>query len=396
MGNFATPGIFSPDGSDPRADVNPDQVPSESLAGLLSDAGLRPPRILTLAITGACNLHCRHCWVDGGRPTSAAHVPAATLWRLLREFAHLGGAGVRLTGGEPLCHPAWRDLLQHSRKLGFAQLALQTNAALILDQEAAALAELDFPGLVIQVSLDGARAASHDLVRGAGAFADALAGLKRLVAAGLAPRLSLFLTEMRHNVAEIPALLDLAEQLGIPSVTTGALVRCGRAASDALLAPPDPSDYLRLLDRYQTDEAFRRRYRARGKTAALEWRDANPATAHGCTFVENPYLTADGKLYPCLLCHAYSHAVTGVLGKPLATAFAQGAPAWSSLRQLSRDRAANIPACRACAHRASCGAGCMGRAWGSCGDFLAPEDRCNLRQAVLARKKNSSGTPGTG
>uniref|UniRef100_UPI00272EA460 radical SAM protein n=1 Tax=Geoalkalibacter sp. TaxID=3041440 RepID=UPI00272EA460 len=121
--------------------MNPDQVPSESLAGLLSDAGLRPPRILTLAITGACNLHCRHCWVDGGRPTSAAHVPAATLWRLLREFAHLGGAGVRLTGGEPLCHPAWRDLLQHSRKLGFAQLALQTNAALILDQEAAALAE---------------------------------------------------------------------------------------------------------------------------------------------------------------------------------------------------------------------------------------------------------------
>jgi MoaA/NifB/PqqE/SkfB family radical SAM enzyme len=103
-----------------------------------------------------------------------------------------------LTGGEPLCHPDWFRLLRCARDLDFPQLALQTNADLIRDDTAEALASLDFPGLSIQVSLDGATAASHDLVRGTGAFAGALAGLKRLVAVGLAPRLSLFLSEMRH------------------------------------------------------------------------------------------------------------------------------------------------------------------------------------------------------
>lgn len=385
MGSFSTPGFFSPGENGPKKDVKPDSAPPEPLARLWSDTGLRPPRVLTLAITGACNLQCRHCWVDGGRSASAAHAPAATLRRILREFAALGGAGARLTGGEPLCHPQWLDLLRFSRDLGFAQLALQTNADLIGDKEAAALAALDFPGFTIQVSLDGACAASHDLVRGPGAFACALAGLKRLAAVGLAPRLSLFLTEMRHNFEEIPTLLELAEHLGIPAVTTGALVRCGRAASDELVAPPDPSQYLRLRDRYETDARFRRHYLAIGKSAALEWRGDSPAATTGCTFVENPYLSADGKLYPCLLCHADSHAVAGVFAKPLAAALAEGVPLWSSLLRLSRDRAAIIPECRACAHRATCGAGCMGRAWGGCGDFLAPEDRCALRRAIYQR-----------
>ncbi|WP_305045581.1 radical SAM protein [Geoalkalibacter sp.] len=370
--------------------MSPDVIPPEALFRLLGEEGLSPPRILTLAITGVCNLHCRHCWVEGGAEASAAHVATANLRRLLREFAELGGAGVRLTGGEPLCHPDWFSLLRCARDLDFPQLALQTNAELLRNDTAEALASLDFPGLSIQVSLDGATAASHDLVRGTGAFAGALAGLKRLVAVGLAPRLSLFLTEMRHNFDEIPALLELAEELGIPELTSGALVRCGRAARDERIAPPTATQYLGLLDRYDTDEAFRNRYRARGKIAALEWRGESRARTQDCSFVENPYLSAAGTLYPCLLCHADSHAATEVFAKPLAAAFAEGARPWSALRQLSRERAASIPECRACAHRASCGAGCMGRAWGGCGDFFVPEDRCALRRAVYARKKTNA------
>src|SRR5450631_3350050 len=158
-------------------------TPSELLQ-TLDLAGLRPPGMLTLAITGACNLSCCHCWVSAGEASSHAHVPLVTLRRLVKEFAAIGGDGIRITGGEPLCHPHWQDIMQYSRSLGFNKIALQTNAMLLRDEHLAALRELDFPGLSIQVSLDGATARTHDLVRGEGACSVAMQGIMKLVQEG--------------------------------------------------------------------------------------------------------------------------------------------------------------------------------------------------------------------
>ena len=345
-------------------------------------AGLLPPKTLTVAITGACNLSCSHCWVAAGETASAGHVPGETLRRWLGEFAALGGEGVRLTGGEPLCHPELPELLRYARSTGFGTVALQTNALLFDDAGVALLQELDFPGLSIQVSCDGASAATHDLVRGAGAFAALLKGVGRLVRAGLGPHLALFFTEMRHNLEEIPALMELAEGLGVASVTAGTLLACGRAAKDAQIAPPDPAQYLRLLERYRTDPEFRRRYAKLGRVAALEWSRSDTPRGEGCTFVENPYLTAQGRLYPCVLCHADPFSVTGLFEKSLADAFIEGASLWSKLLQASRRRPDEIADCRGCSERLSCAGGCPGRAWGSCGDLMAKDDRCASRRAV--------------
>jgi len=348
----------------------------------LRRAGLRPPRTLTLAVTGACNLNCSHCWVGAGESASAGHVPGGTLRRVMGEFAALGGTGVRLTGGEPLCHPDLPGLLRFARCAGFGAVALQTNGMLLDDDGVASLLELDFPGLAIQLSFDGAGAATHDLVRGSGAFDSLMRGVGLLVRAGLGRRVSLFFTEMRHNLEEIPALLELAEQLGVASVTTGTLVLCGRAADDSQIAVPEPAQYLRLLERYDADPEFRRRYEKLGRVAALEWRRSDAPREEACSFVENPYLAADGRLYPCVLCHAEPYCVSGLFGKGLADAFAEGAPLWSGLLQASRRRPEEVEQCRSCSERLTCAGGCLGRAWGSCGDIMAPDDRCELRRAV--------------
>lgn len=360
---------------------------------LLRQAGLKPPDMLTIAITGACNLQCRHCWVDGGTAASTSHVPEALLRRIIQEYSAMGGKGLRLTGGEPLCHPECLNLLRFARSLSLTRLSLQTNANLIQQEQADALYALDFPGLNIQVSLDGVSAATHDLIRGQGSYAGALAGLKSLVRAGLAPRLSIFFTEMHHNLEELPELLELADSLGIPSVTSGALVRCGRAADDGLVAPATLPQYLRLLDRFESDQRFQNLYRKLGKVAAIEWRTAETLAAQECTFIENPYLSADGILYPCLLCHADSYAVKNVFTEALGAAVAEGIPLWTSLLNISRNRASNIAQCQTCTNQRLCGAGCPGRTWGSCGDFMAPEDRCALRRAIYQERKGSHRAP---
>ncbi len=353
----------------------------------LDSAGVRPPKTLAFSITGDCNLRCAHCWVDAAPcPVPAAgHVAEPVLRRLLEEFALLGGERVCFTGGEPLCHPRWGELLGRARDLGFAGLTLQTNAMLFGAAEARTLRRLDFPGLSVQISLDGGSAAAHNRVRGQGAFQGALAGIRRLAEAGLAGRIVFFFTEMHHNLEELPAVLELAEALGAAAVISGALVRCGRAAAGSPVAPAEPAQYARLLAHYDANPRFRQLYEKLGNTAPLEWRKKNTADAQCCTFIEKPYLTPKGVLYPCFMCHADAFAVAGVFAKGLAAALIEGAPLWASLLQISRRRAAGDFACRNCPELGTCAGGCIGRAWGSGGDLTAADDRCAVRRSVCGQ-----------
>ncbi|MEI6205738.1 MAG: radical SAM protein [Desulfuromonadales bacterium] len=344
--------------------------------------GLRLPRMLTLSITGACNLLCNHCWVRAGEASSHTHVPLRLLRRIVEEFAAIGGDGIRITGGEPLCHPHFLDLLQFSCSLGFKTVVLQTNAMLLSDVHVATLLELDFSGLMIQISLDGVTSQTHDTVRGYGAHAGALQGIMKLVQHGLGQRISIFFTEMRHNLWQIPEVLDFADKAGIGSVSTGSMVMCGRASETSLLAPPLSEQYLSLLERYDSDSRFRELYGRIGTVAALQWRSGGSVRQGCCTFVENPYLTPSGRLYPCLLCHSDEFSVTGVFEKGLVAAFTEGIPLWSSILRISCSRAEAIPECRDCPWKQFCAGGCMGRAWGSHGNFLAADDRCETRRTI--------------
>jgi radical SAM protein with 4Fe4S-binding SPASM domain len=145
--------------------------------------------------------------------------------------------------------------------------------------------------------------------------------------------------------------------------------------------------YLSLLERYDRDSHFRELYDKIGTGAALEWRKGDAIRQDCCTFIENPYLTPAGRLYPCLMCHADEYSVTGVLEKGLVAALAEGVPLWSSLLSISRRRADEIPECRDCSGKAFCAGGCMGRAWGSCGNLLAVDDRCETRRSIYQQVK---------
>ena len=356
--------------------------PSAQVAKELLRNGLSPPKNLTLAITSMCNLTCRHCWVEAEPSASAVHAPEKALCRLIEEFAACGGEGVRFTGGEPLCHPAWLELMQFARDAGLPNVALQTNAMLITDEQVSAVQEIDFPGLSLEISIDGATAETHDLVRGKGAFKGVLSGIQRLIEGRLAPRITIAVTEMRHNLNDIPAVLELAHTWGVKAVVTGTLVRCGRANQESLITPPEPEQYLNLREQYATTTRFRELYQKMGTVAALEWSRRHHPREECCTFIENPYLTPTGRLYPCLLCHTNDFSVTGVFDKSLAAAIIEGAHLWSSLKQISYLRATAIPECRECPERVVCAGGCMGRAWGSHGDVMTADDRCEVRRGM--------------
>ncbi len=353
----------------------------------LKQAGLSPPRTVTLAITNRCNLHCRHCWPESGPEEQASVVPRRDAQRLMADFAALGARKLVITGGEPLTHPHWFELLEFAcRQPGVDEVRLQTNGCLLTQENVAKLSPLIEAGLTVQTSLEGATARSHDQVRGQGSFAQTLQGLHVLANNGLTHCIAIAFTEMRHNFGEIPQLLGLVDDLGIPEFVTGTLVCGGRAALDAHLAPPTPQQYEGLLDRFRNDKTFRERYRRIGNIAALEW-SGNASCADGCcSLIESPYVTAGGLLFPCVMLHADEYAAADAYQNSLKVSIDGHITAWSELQRISGARSVRMNACQDCHAYASCRAGCMGRAFSAYGDFYAVEDRCRLRRAIHGRQ----------
>ncbi len=350
------------------------------LAECAARAGLRLPSALTIAITGRCNLRCRHCWVEAGVPTSAGHAPTDGVFRLVDGFAALGGDTIWITGGEPLTHPAWPAILSHCcAQPSVRAVGLQTNGGLLDEACVAGLRALPMEKLLIQVSLDGTSPRTHDRVRGRGSFADTMAGTARLVAAGLGGRTTVAFTEMCHNMEDVPELLRLVDRLRLRAVVGGTLVKDGSAARSAL-EPPTPAQYRALLSLFHADARFRELYERYGTLSAIEWwKRRSGARGDPCAFLHHPYVSAEGKMYPCRLCHADRFAVTDAFEKPLQVALGEAIAKSRELVRLARSRS---PECQRCPARLPCAGGCVGRALATGGSLAGPEDRCALRKAV--------------
>ncbi|MHB8910162.1 MAG: SynChlorMet cassette radical SAM/SPASM protein ScmF [Syntrophales bacterium] len=176
-----------------------------------------PLNQLYFYLTDACNLACRHCWIKPcylheGQAISAISRDLFT--SILDQAEQLGTKGVKLTGGEPLLHPDINDLLDTIRQRHL-RLTVETNATLCSRELAERIAACE--NAFAAVSLDAAKAETHDWIRGKkGSFVAAVAGINNLVAAGLKPQI--IMTLMNRNKDQIEAVVKLAESIGAGSV----------------------------------------------------------------------------------------------------------------------------------------------------------------------------------
>ncbi|HET9939980.1 MAG TPA: radical SAM protein, partial [Candidatus Eisenbacteria bacterium] len=136
-----------------------------------------------------CNLTCSHCFITCG-PTNRRHamMSRAETRPYLDEALALGVRDFYFTGGEPFLNRELLSILEDA--LAMAPSTVLTNATLIDAREASRLRALERESrysLEMRVSLDGLDPASNDALRGAGSFAEALAGLRELSQAGFDP-----------------------------------------------------------------------------------------------------------------------------------------------------------------------------------------------------------------
>ncbi|MBN2202468.1 radical SAM protein [bacterium] len=187
-------------------------------------------RSFYLYLTSGCNLACRHCWVKprfiDGRPDPQECIDPELLSSAVVEAKTLGLTHAKLTGGEPLFHPRFREIAAGLSDQGI-ELDMETNGVLLTPELAHFLrheTKVDF----ISVSLDDDDAQSHDAFRGVrGAFDATIRGLDALRDAGFR-NTQIIMSVHRGNAGKIERVVRLAEAHGVSSVKFNPVTGSGR------------------------------------------------------------------------------------------------------------------------------------------------------------------------
>jgi radical SAM protein with 4Fe4S-binding SPASM domain len=306
--------------------VEPDPVSVPVLAPAL-------PKELQVEVTGACNLRCRMCLVRYAPAIGRSE--GALSYELFTELVDGLPALTRLTLqglGEPLLAPHLVDMVRYASARGVA-VGFNTNAVLLTPRRSE---ELIGAGLSwLHVSLDGAIARTYEDIRHNTRFApqpgqfDAVVGnLRALVAlrGRGSPAIKLVFVAMRRNIAELPALVRLASDIGVDELRVQNL---SHTFSDT-----DPSGQYADIRAYTAKEALSGEPELVGAVFAeaaaeaarmglalrLPEVTALPAGSRtagqpGCTWPwDSAYVTHRGEVQPCCMVMGSDRMMLGRLG----------------------------------------------------------------------------------
>jgi MoaA/NifB/PqqE/SkfB family radical SAM enzyme len=183
------------------------------------------PVCLYLETTNRCNLLCETC----PRTFEDLEPPADMSWelftRIVDQLPRI--ARVVLHGvGEPMMVPDLARMIRYLKDRG-TYVLFNTNGTLLTLRKGRELIETGLDEL--RVSLDAAEPAAFKIVRGLDMFDRIVANVRQFTALQREmkidrPRVSLWLTGLKETVAQLPAFVRLAKDVGVSEVYLQRLV----------------------------------------------------------------------------------------------------------------------------------------------------------------------------
>ena len=192
--------------------------------GIKKPLSIYAPFLIVWDFTHKCNLKCTHCYSDSGG-IREEELTTAQAKAVVDQLADAGVTALAFSGGEPLTRSDFFEVARHASDRGM-YISLATNGTLLTKENVRKLKEAKVN--YVDVSIDGATAKTHDKFRGVpGTFDKAIAGLNNCVEADLC--VCIATTATKNNLEEMPAIIDLAEQIGAERFTNFNFVPTGRA-----------------------------------------------------------------------------------------------------------------------------------------------------------------------
>ena len=262
-------------------------------------------------IANRCNSKCSTCPLTYAPHEAAAQLSLDDFRALVDQLPNLRRA-VMQGIGEPLLN---RDLAPMIRllKARDVYVVFNTNAGLLTRRRQVELIDSGLDEL--RISLDGATPETYLKVRGIPAFERVVSNVAQMAETqrelGVEhPRLSIWVTALRDNLAELPDVIDLAARIGVPEVY---LQRMVFGFDSSALASAEQNVFVGYRDEAERiiAEAERRAARSgvilRGADA-LSPRESiveRPPRAEPWRACSRPlrlaYVTAQGTALPCCI-----------------------------------------------------------------------------------------------
>jgi len=194
---------------------------------MISVRYLSAPVFVWWDVTYACNLRCRQCYSSSGKahPNELSREEAMDI---IKQLAEMKVFYIYFLGGEPLMRRDFFELAEYAHECGIAVM-MNTNGWFITPTIAD---RLEKAGLMhVRVSIDGARARTHDAIRGVrGSFKRAIKAVKILRKTNI-PRIGISPTVLADNVTEMAELIELAVKLEVDEMQLVQLCARGRGSS---------------------------------------------------------------------------------------------------------------------------------------------------------------------
>jgi len=348
-------------------------------------------RLVAWEVTRSCNLSCIHCRAAAEHGPYENELTTDECFKVLDDIVSFSAPIIIFTGGEPLLRPDIFDVVRYGSDLGL-RCVMATNGSLIDEPTVQKL--LDVGIQRISLSLDGATRETHDTFRQVdGSFDSVIGAAKVAESAGLPFQINSTVTKL--NLAELPAMLERAVELGAVAYHMFLLVPTGRGKQLEDQEIP-PADYERTLnwfyDQRETvsiqlkatcaphyHRIIRQRAKREGKEVNFQTYGLDAVT-RGCL----------GGIAFCFVSHTGWLSPCGYLELDCGNVRVEGfKEAWmtSPIFQDLRDYSKLEGKCGICDYRDVCG-GCRARAYARTGNYLAEEPYCVYRPSVYVPTEN--------
>lgn len=298
----------------------------ESVRGERSETASSPPICLYLEVTNRCNLLCTTC----PRTYEDLEPPADMSWELFTSIVDQVPdlARVVLHGvGEPMLVANLPRMVRYLKDRG-TYVLFNTNGTVLSERNGRALiaAELD----ELRVSLDASNRESFKAVRGRDYFGRIVRNVRAFRElqereGQLKPQVSIWLTGLKETVAELPAFVQLAAQIGVREVYLQRLVFFDQSAIGK--ARPDQA----LFERLTRDEAtYLKQAEDLASSLGITFSASGAASEPGLSLKRTDesapwslcrrpwslmYFTANGRALPCCIApfsqHGYDNYTLG-------------------------------------------------------------------------------------
>jgi SynChlorMet cassette radical SAM/SPASM protein ScmF len=363
----------TPEQSDTSAEIQSPDLPK----------GVPPLHSLYLYLTASCNLRCRHCWITpdfSSRPEPLKAIDPKVLQDAVTEAKTLGLARVKLTGGEPMLHPQFKEILGTLTCEGLS-MSLETNGTMLTKKTAHYLREETNVGFV-SISIDSSVPGEHDAFRGVrGAFDAALSGLDNLVEAGYTT-CQVIMSVHRGNRDRMEELARLAADHKAASVKFNPVGSIGRGI--AMRERGETLDFKEYIDlSHWVNKELRPKvpiqvfmFLPQALTPLNQFWRMN-GKSFNCSISTTLGILGTGEIALCGIGQAIPELVYGRLGENSIRDIWLSHPAILRLRRDLKDVRGYPGICGSCIHAKSCRTSCVANNYVYSGKLVFPQWLCN-------------------